>query len=574
MINSASRKKNEWIYKLDKLVNNLINLLSVINLIILFFSPEILTGSNTISTFFTYYCASNIVIYSISVVFYFLKKRIERRKVKIQNYLQILGIIIACFIFMQNPIYVLIMVVVRFLILQLVKFLLSTLEGRLWKWILSNPAISLMGSFLVVILFGSLLLMLPISTTNSEGMPFLDALFTSTSATCVTGLIVEDTGSFFSQFGQIVILLLIQIGGLGLMTISTAFAILFGQKMSAKFESAMQNVMGESSRLDLLALLKYVMGITLTMEFIGAGVLFFTFKDIFPTLNTAIYYSIFHSVSAFCNAGFALFSDSLVSFSDNLNVVLTVSFLIITGGLGFVVYLDLARNIFKKNGFQRLSLHSKIVISSTLILIIAGMIGFYFSEYNYTMKDMSFEHKLLSSYFQSVTCRTAGFNTIDQGVLSHSSVLLSLILMFVGASPGSTGGGIKTTTFVIIILSIMSLLTGRQSVSAFKRKISSHKINEAISLIGVSIGFLLLLTFLLMLLNPGSFEKLCFEAVSAFGTVGLSMNFTSSLNNSGKVIIILLMYLGRIGPLTILYAISQRVSKKRIQYLEERISIG
>jgi trk system potassium uptake protein TrkH len=385
---------------------------------------------------------------------------------------------------------------------------------------------------------------------------------------------VQDTGSYFSLFGQIVILILIQIGGLGIMTISTAFALIFGKKLTAKLETVMQNVMGESNRLNLFQLLKYVVGITIIFETIGSIFLYFTFRDMYSSTLKAIYYSIFHSVSAFCNAGFALYSNSLESFANSLNINLVISALIIFGGLGFVVIMDLRRNIFLKGGIKKLSLHSKIVIATTVMLITFGLISFFISEYNNTMKGMSFSNRMMSSFFQSVTCRTAGFNTISQTNLSYSSILLSLILMFIGASPGSTGGGIKTTTFAIMVLAIISILTGKSNVSAFKKKISVHGIKEAISLIGISIGFLMLLLFALFIVTDGSFQEVTFEAVSAFGTVGLSMGFTSSLNFAGKIIIILLMYLGRIGPLTILYALAQRVVKKRVNYLEENISIG
>ncbi len=552
-------------------LNSTINSLAVLNLVVLFIMPYFQRGALPESVLISY-SIINIVLYFAYNISQTVGKGFKNSN--LFDYLPYLAIMIGIYLLSKHPEYFILYISLKQLIILIKKFLLYAFEGRLWAAIISNPAISLMISFLLVIVIGALLLMLPIATASSEAMSFINALFTSTSATCVTGLIVEDTGSYFSLFGQIVILILIQIGGLGIMTISTAFALIFGRKLTAKLELVMQNVMGESNRLNLFQLLRYVIAITVIFEMLGAFFLFFTFKNIYPSPVKAIYYSVFHSISAFCNAGFALYSDSFESFSSNINVNLVLTSLIIMGGLGFVVIMDVKRNVFGKGRLKKLSLHSKIVIASTIMLIIFGLIGFFISEYNNTMKGMSFANRMITSYFQSVTCRTAGFNTISQGNLSYSSILLSIILMFIGASPGSTGGGIKTTTFAIMVLSIISILTGKSNVSAYKKKIPIHEIKEAISLIGISIGFLMLLLFILFIVSDGNFQEVTFEAFSAFGTVGLSMGYTSSLNGAGKIIIILLMYLGRIGPLTILYALAQRVVKKRVNYLEENISIG
>lgn len=553
------------------LLSSTINVLAVMNLVVLFITPYLPEGIITKELIIAY-SALNILVYSIYHVSNLISSGIKN--IAFPKFLPYIIISIGIYLLFKNPEYFLIYISLKQLIILMKKFLLYAFEGLLWHSIINNPAISLMSSFLLVIIIGAFLLMLPIATTSNHTMNFINAIFTSTSATCVTGLIVEDTGSYFSLFGQIVILILIQIGGLGIMTISTAFALIFGQKLTAKMESVMQNVMGESNRLNLFQLLKYVVGITFLLETIGSFFLYLTFRHIYPNSLKAIYYSVFHSVSAFCNAGFALFPDSLESFTYNFNINAVITGLIIFGGLGFVVIMDLKRNIFRKGGIKRLSLHSKIVLTATILLTAFGLIGFFFSEYNNTMRGMSFGNRLMTSYFQSVTCRTAGFNTISQTNLSYSSILLSVLLMFVGASPGSTGGGIKTTTFAIMFLAIVSIITGKGNVSAFKRKISVHGIKEAVSLIGISIGFLMLLLFALFMVNDGSFQEITFEAFSAFGTVGLSMGFTSSLGLAGKIIIILLMYLGRIGPLTILYALAQRAVKKRVNYLEENISIG
>ena len=563
----ATKKSNST----RSFLNSTTNVLAILNIVVLFIIPYFQRGALQ-NNVLVVYTLVNIGVYLFLNLNDLFSKGLK--KTNIFDYLPYGVIALGGYLVFTNPEYFLLYISLKSLIIVIKKFLLYAFEGKLWHAIISNPAISLMISFLLVIIVGALVLMLPIATASSEAMSFIDALFTSTSATCVTGLIVEDTGSFFSLFGQIVILILIQIGGLGIMTISTAFALIFGRKLTAKLELVMQNVMGESNRLNLFQLLKYVIAITILFETTGAFFLYLTFRNIYPSMLKAIYYSVFHSVSAFCNAGFALYSDSFESLATNININLVITSLIIFGGLGFVVIMDVKRNLFGKGRLKRLSLHSKIVITSTAVLIISGIIGFFISEYNNTMQGMSFGNRMMSSYFQSVTCRTAGFNTIAQGSLSYSSILLSIIFMFIGASPGSTGGGIKTTTFAIIVLSMFSILTGKSNVSAFKKKIPVHEIKEAISLIGISIGFLMLLLFTLFIVSNGSFQEITFEAFSAFGTVGLSMGFTNSLNFAGKIIIILLMYLGRIGPLTILYALAQRVVKKRVNYLEENISIG
>jgi len=446
-------------------------------------------------------------------------------------------------------------------------------KGKFFEHISDSPAVLVLLSFLFVICVGTLLLMLPISTVDGESTSFLGAFFTSTSATCVTGLIVYDTGSHFTFLGQLIILFLIQIGGLGIMTISSAFAIMLGQKLSLKSENMMQSVVGESNKVNMINLVKNIVIVTLVFEFLGVLQMYLTFYKLYPNLK-AIYFSIFHSVSAFCNAGFCLYEDSLVGFHANSNINFIITFLIIIGGIGFPVIADLTKNIFKKRTIKRLSLHTKIVISATFFLIILGMVGFYIAEYNNEMKDFSFSERIYASCFQSVTTRTAGFNTIDNANLAKSSSFLSIILMFIGASPGSTGGGIKTTAFIVVIVSVFAMFRGNRDVNIFKRRVSDEIIRRVMALVAISISFVAFMLFLLLLIEPFSFEKIIFEAVSAFGTVGLSRGITAFLSNYGKIIIILLMFLGRVGPLTLIYAISERSEKSTFKFVEEKISIG
>ncbi|RLC56716.1 MAG: potassium transporter Trk [Candidatus Cloacimonadota bacterium] len=450
----------------------------------------------------------------------------------------------------------------------------SDSKGTFVEMISDNPPVLVMLTFFFTIFIGSLLLLLPAATSQGEETSLLGAIFTSTSATCVTGLIVYDTGMHFTLFGQLIILALIQIGGLGIMTISSAFAIMLGQKLSLKRESIMQNVIGESNQLDMVSLVKNVVVVTITLELLGAVILYFTFLSKSYSVNQALYHSIFHSISAFCNAGFCLYPNSLMRYLDNFSINFVITSLIILGGIGFPVMKDIQRTIKNKFRFKRLSLHSKIVLSATLILLLLGTMAFFISEYNNEMKGFSFTNRLFVSYFQSVTTRTAGFNTMDTANLSKGSSFVSGILMFIGASPGSTGGGIKTTALVVVFIAVVAMFRGHKDVNIFKRKVSENIIKKVMALVAASIAFLTLMTFLLLLFEPFTFEKIIFEAISAFGTVGLSMGITSRLSDAGQIIIVLLMYIGRVGPLTLMFAISQTKDRSYFTFTEEKISIG
>ncbi len=438
-----------------------------------------------------------------------------------------------------------------------------------------NPPILLMLSFILTIFVGTLFLLLPQATNPNEGeTTLLGALFTATSATCVTGLIVYDTGTHFSTFGQLIILLLIQIGGLGIMTISSALALIIGQKLSVRSESLIQNVVGESNKVDMISLVKSILLMTLFFEIIGALYLFFVFRGMHWNSAKAIYHSVFHSVSAFCNAGFSLYSDSLIQFRSNFNINFVITSLIILGGIGFPVINNIKNNISRKFRFSYLTLHTKVVLVTTIILIILGTAAFFISEYNGLMNGYSLKDRIYSSYFQSVTTRTAGFNTIDTTRLSKASVFMTIILMYIGASPGSTAGGIKTTTFAIIVLSALALVSGNRDVNVFKRKINENTIKRVMALISISLFLLSVFIFMLLITEKFSFDKIVFEAFSAFGTVGLSMGITAHLTNIGKLIIIVLMYLGRVGPLTLIFALSETKPKINYQFVEEKINIG
>ncbi|MDD4687419.1 MAG: TrkH family potassium uptake protein [Candidatus Cloacimonetes bacterium] len=468
--------------------------------------------------------------------------------------------------------------VIFFLLIRQTYFIMQYIlfrafEGKLYKILTDNPPVSLMLSFAFVILVGTILLMLPEASVNKEITPFIDALFTSTSATCVTGLIVRDTGSYFSLFGQLVILVLIQIGGLGIMTVSTAFALIMGKRLTLKLENVMHNVVGDNERLDVFQLLKNIVIVTAIIEAFGAVFLFLTFSKTMQA-SQALYSAIFHSISGFCNAGFSLFTDSLMGYVDNPLVNFTLTGLILLGGLGFAVMIDLYRYVFKLDRVRKLTLHSKIVLLVSSLLILVGFISVYVAEYNGLMNGFTVSKRMLSSWFQSVTARTAGFNTLDITRLSPASILVFLGLMFIGASPGSTGGGIKTTTFAVLLLSVTSMLRGRRELSMYNRKIAISNFREATSLIILSSGIIFLVVFGLFMVESFPFEKIIFEAISAFGTVGLSMGITDKLGAAGKLLITILMYIGRIGPLTLIYALSMRKREPKITYAEEKIAIG
>ncbi len=476
-------------------------------------------------------------------------------------------------------------ILARQMVIIIKKITLTSWEGIIYDTLTKNPATFFMLSFVFVISIGSVLLMLPMSTDVSvdpaNHTSFLGALFTSTSATCVTGLIVYDTGTHFTLFGQLIILILIQIGGLGVMTISTAFAILLGQRMTVKSESLMQNVIGESNRLDMQSLVKNILFVTVSIELVGAVFLYLKFYPTAPSTFQAVYQAVFHSVSAFCNAGFSLYSDSFTMYRSSWLLNITVMMLIIFGGIGFSVLSDVRKNVLVRYNPARLTLHSKLVLWTSAILIVLGFVVYFVTEFNGIMADYSMNDRILSSLFQSVSTRTAGFNTIDNGDFSHASVLISLLLMLVGASPGSTGGGIKTTTLAVLFLTAWAMMHSKKNVYAFRKGISTDTIRKVVVLIALTLGFIMFMSCLFFYAEDYNtkypdmgFAELMFELISAFGTVGLSMGITNKLTIVGKLIIIILMFLGRIGPLTLIFAMSGNKKGAALKYTDEKVGIG
>lgn len=440
-----------------------------------------------------------------------------------------------------------------------------------------QPARLFIASFLLVIMIGGLLLSLPRATFG--GIRFIDALFTSTSAVCVTGLVVVDTPTTFTLFGQIVIMVLIQIGGLGLMTFTTFFT-LFSGRLSIKERVLMQEFLSKESIGQIRTTLIQIVGITLLIELAGAIILYISWDgSLFATTGERVFSSLFHAVSGFCNAGFSTFSTNLADprVAFNSGVMLTISMLIIFGGLGFMVISNLASlRPFSRRAFRvrrRLSVHSRIVLVTTLVLIAAGTASIYLFEVRHLLRDMPFGDQVLASFFHSVTCRTAGFNTIDIGLVTMPTLLVMLLLMFVGASPASTGGGIKTTTFTLLIISAVNLVRGRSRVEIGHRQITSMSIDRAYATLTLSLLLVLLTVLVLVVAEPFSLADVIFETVSAFATVGLSRGITPWLTDTSKITLMLTMLIGRVGAITMLMALTRPAVTANYDYPSENIII-
>ena len=428
--------------------------------------------------------------------------------------------------------------------------------------------------FVLVISIGAVLLSLPISSANNEYTNFLDSLFTSTSAVCVTGLVTLDTGTYWSNFGKTVIMLLIETGGLGFMSFTVFIAIILGKKITLKDRLIMQESMNTFSIQGLVKMVKYILGFTIIIQSLGAVLLSTQFIQQFG-LKVGIFYSIFHSISAFCNAGFDLFGNytSLVSYSSNPIVLLTISALIIIGGLGFTVSLEIYN--YKKN--RKLSIHSKIVLYITVALIIFGFLLIFFIEYENqkTLGSMNFRDKVLNAFFASITPRTAGFNSISTDGMTMAGKFITIILMFIGGASGSTAGGLKVTTFGVLLFTLVSVLNGREDTEAFGRRFSKGTVYKAFTLLSIATILVLIVTIILTITEPKElFINLLYEATSAFATVGLTTGVTQNIGSISKVTLIITMYLGRVGPLTVLLAVINKKKKNKLKYPEGKILIG
>ena len=446
-----------------------------------------------------------------------------------------------------------------------------------------HPANLVLVSFILAIALATLLLKLPISTRSGH-IDWIDALFTATSAVCVTGLVVVDTGSYFTLFGQAVILFFIQIGGLGVMTISVALFQWLGRSISIRHRMAMQDLFAHTPRGDIFSLVKSILFFTFCTEALGAILLTIHWSREMPLLQ-AIYTAGFHAISAFCNAGFALFPDSMMRYSGNVFLNASVCSLIVIGGIGFPVLYELQCWLkIRKQKKCRLSIQTKTVLLTTILLIVVGALMFSFLEGQSSQHHRSWPSQIMISIFQSITCRTAGFNTVDTASLKESTLAMMIFLMFIGASPGSRGGGVKTTTLALLSSFTLSRMRRKKRVNIYKKSIPPETVTRSVSLVLVSMAVIAIVLFLLLVGTPvngmdvtkpyGSFLALLFETVSAFGTVGLSLGVTSALNTWGKFWIIAMMIVGRVGILTFAYIIVGAQAVKGVEYSEENLMIG
>ena len=447
----------------------------------------------------------------------------------------------------------------------------------------SHPARTILTSFLLVILAGTALLMMPAATADGEGLRFIDSLFTSASAVCVTGLIVVDTATAFTLFGQTVILVLIQLGGLSIIILSFFVLFVLRQSVSLEGKLLISYVLSEKDMTALSGSLKKIIIITFSFEALGAALLFIGFLPRLTGPGEAAYFAVFHAVSAFCNAGFALFTTSFEQFAGSPLINLTICFLIIFGGLSFVVFVNLAdrsrdfvaRRIFKEKKFVRkLTLNTRVVLAVSGMLIVTGTLLFYALEHGNVLRPYRTGTQYLAAFFQSVTLRTAGFNTVPFANLRTGTYLIMMLFMFIGGASGSTAGGIKVNTLTIVTGYVKSILRNERKIVLFRHSISKDYVLRAILIILFGLSAVFTGSFILSLSEGFDFVRILFEAVSAFGTVGLSAGITGGLSNVGKIVIILLMYMGRTGPLTILAAMSEKEQKVQYEYPYGDILIG
>ena len=445
------------------------------------------------------------------------------------------------------------------------------IRKKLFKDTLNPPQVLALG-FLSLIIIGSVLLNLPIASSSGKAIGYVNSLFTSASAVCVTGLTVLNTAKDFTPFGQLVIITLIQFGGLGIMTLATVGYIIMGKKISFKERLMIKEQLNTESIQGIVKLTKKVIGYTFFLEMMGSILLSLRFVPMYG-LGKGVAFSIFHSISAYCNAGFDILGDSLLSFQHDYYVLLVLSVLIIFGGLGFTVYADL----LAKDRLRKLTLHSKVVLIMTGSLLLIGTLSFLLFESTNpgTLASMSFPQRLANSLFQSVSPRTAGFYSVDMSKIRETTIFSTIMLMFIGGSPGSTAGGVKTTTFACLLLTTISVVKGEEDVNCLKRRLPFETIKRAVSifLIGLAIVFS---TAIILTITDSSikFINLLFESTSAFGTVGLTIGITDKLSTLGRLIITLTMYIGRVGPLTMAYAFARKNKKRDYRNAPGNLMVG
>lgn len=436
-----------------------------------------------------------------------------------------------------------------------------------------SPSRKLILGFLFAILLGTFILMMPFTLKEGEKLSFLSSLFTIVSAVCVTGLTVVDVSKVFSPAGDIVIIFFIQLGGLGVMTFSSILFLAMGKRMTFYERELLKEERNADSSGEISSFIKKLLLTVFIIESIGAIILTWEFAKEMP-INKAVFYGIFHSISAFCNAGFSLFSNNLEAYKANPIINLTIGYLITLGGIGFAVITSVIMVI--RRGIDRFNLTSKVAIIISMILTFGGMILFFILEYSNsaTLGDLNFIQKILASYFQSVTLRTAGFNTIPLGELRNSTIFMCCILMFIGASPGSTGGGIKTTTFGVILFYVIGIVKKKENVEIFNRRLDWEIMNRALAILVLAITYVSIVIMLMLIAENFSPEEIVFEVISAFGTVGLTLGITPDLSTFSKLLLIFTMFVGRLGPMTFALAIGETKKKALSKYPKENILVG
>lgn len=442
--------------------------------------------------------------------------------------------------------------------------------NKIYDKITLNPPLVLSLGFAILITFGGVLLSLPFFTKSGEATDLIDSMFVAASASCVTGLTPVNTFEHWNTYGHVLLIILIQIGGLGVMSLASIIPLILGKKIGMKSRQILKEQLNVESLEGMIVLFKYVLVFTFGIEILGAILLSFRFIPLYGA-GTGIWYSIFHSISAFCNAGFDILGDSMYPFRDDILVNLTLSFLVIIGGLGFVVTSEL----FRRRSFQKISTHSKLVLLISGALLVLGTLMFLFLENgDGVLQYESVKGSILESFFQSVVARTAGFYSVDLSKIKDSTALMLMGLMFVGGSPGSTAGGIKTTTLGVLFISTHAVVRGESEPVVFGRHIGMDVVRKALAIFLVSITIILSVSFILTITESARLVDILYETVSALATVGASKGITADLSDVGKILITFCMYLGRLGPMTMAFAFGMKDKKSLIRYPESFISIG
>lgn len=442
--------------------------------------------------------------------------------------------------------------------------------NKIYDKITLNPPLVLSLGFAILITFGGVLLSLPFFTKSGEATELVDSMFVAASASCVTGLTPVNTFEHWNTYGHVLLIILIQIGGLGVMSLASIIPLILGKKIGMKSRQILKEQLNVESLEGMIVLFKYVLVFTFGIEILGAILLSFRFIPLYGA-GTGIWYSIFHSISAFCNAGFDILGDSMYPFRDDILVNLTLSALVIVGGLGFVVTSEL----FRRRSFEKISTHSKLVLLISGVLLVLGTVMFLFLENgDGVLQYESVKGSILESFFQSVVARTAGFYSVDLSKIKDSTALMLMGLMFVGGSPGSTAGGIKTTTLGVLFISTHAVVRGESEPVVFGRHIGIDVVRKALAIFLVSITIVLSVSFILTITESARLVDILYETVSALATVGASKGITADLSDVGKILITFCMYLGRLGPMTMAFAFGMKDKKSLIRYPESFISIG